>query len=85
MLTLGWNPGAVILENASNVTFSVPPSSNQNNVWSQKIVKDFGWLRSGVPSPNFEINQCDATAIAPGDSDKKGGSLVEENDDEDEL
>lgn len=44
-----------ILEDCHNVTFYVPPSSTTNLSNVRNSIKDFNWLRNGIPSPNFSI------------------------------
>mmetsp|Transcript_19514 Transcript_19514/g.36390 ORF Transcript_19514/g.36390 Transcript_19514/m.36390 type:complete len:178 (-) Transcript_19514:16-549(-) len=50
-----WKPGSIILEHSEKVVFLVPSSSVSKDYWSQVLIKDFQWLRTGIPSPNFEI------------------------------
>jgi hypothetical protein len=61
--THGWNSGSIILEHSKHVTFIVPTEAVQegssfplfvNSLW-MSVIKDFGWLRTSAPSPNFSI------------------------------
>lgn len=54
--------GGVILEECTNLTFLIesrhatPTSSDVASDETQLLeVKDFNWLRNGIPSPNFDI------------------------------
>jgi hypothetical protein len=64
-----WNKGSIILEHSKHVTFCVPsvmPAKGADSEASSpleaaseqywiSVIKDFGWLRAGIPSPNFVI------------------------------
>jgi hypothetical protein len=65
----GWNPGSIILEHSKHVTFYVPigdvnegSSSHVTNASWMSIIKDFGWLRTSAPSPNYSVQGIDASA-----------------------
>jgi hypothetical protein len=69
--SVGWNPGSIILEHSKHATFYVPAGAIRegssfplptNSVW-MSIIKDFGWLRTSVPSPNFSIQGIAATDL----------------------
>jgi predicted nucleic acid-binding Zn-ribbon protein len=95
--TKTWNKGSIILEDSKQVTFVVPsededPSTTLQD-WQQNIVKDFGWLRAGLPSPNFTVlQQQEQTeegnaikgSIQKADSADEGND-ADDDDDDDEL
>lgn len=45
--------GGAIMEDCTNMTFYIMSQSTADN--SAFEVKDFNWLRNGIPSPNFRI------------------------------
>jgi Tubulin binding cofactor C len=49
-----------ILEDCQHVTFHVPSTTNPAEY--RNNIKDFNWLRNGIPSPNFSIQIFDPTS-----------------------
>ena len=56
-----WKPGSIILEASRDLCFTVPPidhhalEADTRAYWHGVVVRDFHWLRKGVPSPNFRV------------------------------
>lgn len=46
-------------------------TSSTKAYWHQVIVKDFQWLRKGIPSPNFRIEVFEASSSYGGEDEKR--------------
>ena len=68
-------PAGIILEDCNSVVFQC--NSNEMHL----DIKDFDWLRSGIPSPNFTVETVFEDNVMEPENSKTGDELIAERDD----